>query len=52
MPTPEQIKKAFNALHRPAEKETLLSQTTKATEDIDFYKVFDKFVRDCGRQND
>ena len=52
MPTPEQIKEAFNALHRPAEEEAKPSQKTKVTEDTDFYKVFDEFVRDCGRQND
>ncbi|KGL51733.1 integrase [Porphyromonas canoris] len=52
MPTPEQIKEAFNALHRPAEEETKPSSRKKATEGSDFYKVFDEFVRDCGRQND
>lgn len=52
MPTPEQIKEAFNALHRLAEEETKPSKEKKATEGNDFYKVFDEFVRDCGRQND
>ncbi|MFJ1474645.1 phage integrase SAM-like domain-containing protein [Capnocytophaga cynodegmi] len=52
MPTPEQIKEAFNALHRPAEEEAKPSKEKKATEGNDFYKVFDEFVRDCGRQND
>lgn len=52
MPTPEQIKEAFNALHRPAEEEAKPSKKKKATEGNDFYKVFDEFVRDCGRQND
>ncbi|WP_304298580.1 site-specific integrase [Porphyromonas gulae] len=52
MPTPEQIKEAFNALHRPAEEEAKPSKRKKATEGNDFYKVFDEFVRDCGRQND
>ena len=52
MPTPEQIKEAFNALHRPLEEEVKPSQKKKATEGSDFYKVFDEFVRDCGRQND
>lgn len=52
MPTPEQIKEAFNALHRPAEEEAKPSKKKKGTEGNDFYKVFDEFVRDCGRQND
>lgn len=52
MPTPEQIKEAFNALHRPEEEEAKPSKKKKATESNDFYKVFDEFVRDCGRQND
>ncbi len=52
MPTPEQIKEAFNALDRPAEEEAKPSKKKKATEGNDFYKVFDEFVRDCGRQND
>lgn len=52
MPTPEQIKEAFNALHRPAEEEAKPSKKKKATEGSNFYKVFDEFVRDCGRQND
>lgn len=52
MPTPEQIKEAFNILHRPAEEEAKPSSWKKAMEGSDFYKVFDEFVRDCGRQND
>ena len=47
MPTPEQIKEAFNALHRPIEEVKPRKSTPNA-----FYKVFDEFVRDCGRQND
>ena len=47
MPTPEQIKEAFNALHNPIEEVTPRKSTSNA-----FYKVFDEFVRDCGRQND
>ena len=47
MPTPEQIKEAFNALHKPIEEVTPGKSTPNA-----FYKVFDEFVRDCGRQND
>ena len=47
MPTPEQIKEAFNALHKPIEEVKPRNSTPNA-----FYKVFDEFVRDCGRQND
>ena len=47
MSTPEQIKEAFNALHRPIEEVKPRKSTPNA-----FYKVFDEFVRDCGRQND
>lgn len=48
MPTPEQIKEAFNALHKPIEKEVKPRKSTPNA----FYRVFDDFVRDCGRQND
>ena len=48
MPTPEQIKEAFNALHKPIEEEV---EPRKSTPNA-FYRVFDEFVRDCGRQND
>ena len=48
MPTPEQIKEAFNALHKPIEEEVKPGNSTPNA----FYKVFDEFVRDCGRQND
>ena len=47
MPTPEQIKEAFNALHKPIEE----VKQRKSTPNV-FYKAFDEFVRDCGRQND
>ena len=47
MPTPEQIKEAFNALYKPIEAVNPRKSTPNA-----FYKVFDEFVRDCGRQND
>ena len=47
MPTPEQIKEAFNAQHKPIEEVKQRKSTPNA-----FYKVFDEFVRDCGRQND
>ena len=48
MPTPEQIKEAFNALHKPIEEEIKPRKSTPNA----FYKVFDEFVRDCGQQND
>ena len=48
MPSPEQIKEAFNALHKPIEEEVKPGNSTPNA----FYKVFDEFVRDCGRQND
>ncbi len=48
MPTQEQIKEAFNALHKPIEEEAKPKKSTSNT----FYKIFDEFVRDCGRQND
>ena len=47
MPTPEQIKEAFNELHKPIEEVNPRKSIPNA-----FYKVFDEFVRDCGRQND
>ena len=48
MPTSEQIKEAFNVLHKPIEEEIKPRKSTPNA----FYKVFDEFVSDCGRQND
>lgn len=48
MPTPEQIKEAFNALHKPVSEEPKLK---KEALPCDFFQVFDDFVEDCGRQN-
>ena len=48
MPTPEQIKEAFSVLHKPIEEEIKPRKSTPNA----FYKVFDEFVSDCGRQND
>ena len=48
MPIPEQIKEAFNALHKPIEEDIKPRKSTPNA----FYKVFDDFVRDCGRLND
>ena len=49
MPTPEQIKEAFNALHKPVSEEP---KPKKEALPCDFFQVFDDFVEDCGRQND
>ena len=48
MPTPEQIKEAFNALHKPVSDEP---KPKKEALLCDFFQVFDDFVEDCGRQN-
>lgn len=48
IPTPEQIKEAFNALHKPVSEE---SKPKKEVLPYDFFQVFDDFVEDCGRQN-
>ena len=48
MPTPEQIKEAFNVLHKTASKEP---KSQKEALPCDFFQVFDNFVEDCGRQN-
>ena len=49
MPTPEQIKEAFNALRKPVSEEP---KPKKEALPCDFFQVFDDFVEDCGRQND
>ena len=48
MPTPEQIKEAFNALHKPVSEEP---KPKKEALSCNFFQVFDDFVEDCGRQN-
>lgn len=48
IPTPEQIKEAFNALHKPVSEE---HKPKKEALPCDFFQVFDDFVEDCGRQN-
>ena len=48
MPTPEQIKEAFNALHKPVSEEP---KPKKKALPCDFFQVFDDFVEDCGCQN-
>ena len=48
IPTPEQIKKAFNALHKPVSEDP---KPKKEALPCDFFQVFDDFVEDCGRQN-
>jgi len=47
MPTPEQIKTSFNALHKPVD-ETV--ESTTETE-VDFWAVLDEFIKECGIQN-
>lgn len=47
MPTPEQVKIAFNTLYKPAE-EVAEPEPVKL---VDFYTIFDEFVKDCGMQN-
>lgn len=48
MPTPEQIKEAFNTLYKPVSEEP---KPKKEALPCDFFQVFDDFVEDCGRQN-
>ena len=48
IPTPEQIKEAFNALHKPVSEEP---KPKKEALPCDFFQVFDDFIEDCGRQN-
>ena len=48
IPTPEQIKEAFNALHKPVSEEP---KPKKEALPCDFFQVFDDFVEDCGPQN-
>ena len=48
IPTPEQIKEAFNALHKPVSEEP---KPKKEALPCDFFQVFDDFVENCGRQN-
>ena len=48
IPTPEQIKEAFNALHKPVSEEP---KPKKEALPCNFFQVFDDFVEDCGRQN-
>lgn len=47
MPTPEQIKNSFNALHKPVEEIVEVAPEPK----IGFIKVFEEFVKECGVQN-
>ena len=47
MPSPEDVKNAFNARHRSDDVQAEQTDTS-----AEFYKAFDEFVRVCGRQND
>ena len=51
MPSPAEVKEAFNNRHGQNEK-TELSSTDMSNEPSNFYEAFDDFVRVCGRQND
>ena len=46
IPTPEQIKDAFNAKYKAPEKEEA-EEVVK----VEFFTIFDEFVKDCGVQN-
>lgn len=51
MPSPAEVKEAFNNRHEQNEKTELASADT-SNEPSNFYEAFDDFVRVCGRQND
>ena len=51
MPSPAEVKEAFNNRHGQNEK-TELSSTDMFNVPSNFYEAFDDFVRVCGRQND
>ena len=51
MPSPAEVKEAFNNEHGQKEK-TELASTDMSNVPSNFYEAFDDFVRVCGRQND
>ena len=51
MPSPAEVKEAFNNRHGQNEKTELASADT-SNAPSNFYEAFDDFVRVCGRQND
>ena len=51
MPSPAELKEAFNNRHGQNEKTELASADTSNVPS-NFYEAFDDFVRVCGRQND
>ena len=51
VPSPAEVKEAFNNRHRQNEKTELASADTSNVPS-NFYEAFDDFVRVCGRQND
>ncbi len=51
MPSPAEVKEAFNNRHGQNEK-TELSSADTSNVPSNFYEAFDDFVRVCGRQND
>ncbi|MFR9592505.1 MAG: phage integrase SAM-like domain-containing protein [Rikenellaceae bacterium] len=50
MPTPEQVKVSFNAKYKPAAvaPDDIKEESPK----LDFWAMFDEFVKECGTQND
>ncbi len=51
VPSPAEVKEAFNNRHGQNEK-TELASTDMSNVPSNFYEAFDDFVRVCGRQND
>ena len=51
MPSPAEVKEAFNNRHGQNE-ETELASADTSNVPSNFYEAFDDFVRVCGRQND
>ena len=51
IPSPAEVKEAFNNRHGQNEK-TELASTDTSNVPSNFYEAFDDFVRVCGRQND
>lgn len=49
IPTPEQVKKTFNAKLNPDTEEKVIETENKTV--LDFKVAFDEFVKECGKQN-
>ena len=48
MPSPQQLKDAFNDRYKPSEPEPEIMEVSNS---IDFNKAFDEFIKECGTQN-